>query len=88
MKLEALRGSHELLSVMAGPQTLGWPVRRPRCFSCGLNTETVTWIGPTGEALQKDFEAFFAAAVSVSADCFLAATDQEVHDEQCRLAKI
>ena len=75
-----------MLSIVAGPQTLGWPVRRPRCFGCGLNRATLAWTGPPQAQIQKNFDSFFAAAVEVSADCFLVASPEEVLQEQRRLA--
>ena len=86
-KMSSLNETHELLTILAGPQTIGWPVRRPRCFSAGLNRSTLVWTGPTAQKdLQHDFEQFYAATTRASGDVFLVAPREEVYEEQCRMA--
>ena len=84
-----LAETHEVLSITACPQMLGWPVRRTRVFSAGVNRSSMVWLGPTDpDELQRHFESFFKCTMNVTADCFLVASDSEIHAEQRRLAKL
>ena len=84
---QPLSSTHEVFSIEASPLLIGWPVRRSRLFSTGLNKTSVLWVGPDQEHLQEDFERFFAASLEATADVFLAALDSEVYEEKQRLAK-
>eukprot|EP00969_Alexandrium_andersonii_P193482 8545417-Alexandrium_andersonii.AAC.1 len=46
---------HKVLSVNVGPEDLGWPVNRRRKLSVGYNPETLIWMGPNQDNIQRDF---------------------------------
>ena len=66
---------------------IGWPVRRRRNLTFGVNKCTLAWLGPSPDCVQADFEAFFQASLNSTADVFLVASASEVYDEQRRLAE-
>lgn len=66
---------------------LGWPVRRKRAFSCGLNLKTCAWLGPTDpEKLADDFLSFFQEQVVCDGNVFLQSGLEEVNAEIIRMA--
>ena len=85
---EPLDKSHTVISVAAGPELLGWPVRRNRTLSAGISKATATWLGPVGADLQADFEEFFSCALQLTGDVFLVAKDEEIIEEQNKLASL
>ncbi|CAJ1412420.1 unnamed protein product, partial [Effrenium voratum] len=85
---EPLQPTHTVISVVVGPDSLGWPVRRKRVFCCGLSNATVAWLGPPEDQVQADFYKFFQATLQLTGDVFLLASPEEVYAEQTRLAKL
>ena len=67
---------------------LGWPVRRTRMFSAGLNRNKIAWLGPeSSEDLLEDFMSFFAASVEVDGGVFLISSEEDVLAEEKRMAR-
>ena len=87
VKLQPLAETHEILSIVADPLKLGWPIRRTRKFNASINRAKLVWVGPTDDQqLQSDFEDFFMTTLEADAGVFLVASDVEVPQEQCHLA--
>ena len=47
-----LSATHHIISLEIRADALGWPVRRTRCFTAGLNKRLVAWAGPTDVAAE------------------------------------
>jgi len=65
----------KLITIYAGPEDLGWPVRRPSVWNILLNPESVIWLG--GSRPQLAFDSFFKRTCLVDGDILCQATDQE-----------
>jgi hypothetical protein len=78
-------GKHcAVISVVHGPEVMGWPVNRSRLLASGLRRETLVWLGPLdGEAIGQHFQEFVRRRAVVDASIF-AGTDSEDHVEQER----
>ncbi|CAE7244378.1 unnamed protein product [Symbiodinium sp. CCMP2592] len=85
-KLGFLDETHELLSVKLDPMMLGWPVRRTRLFTVGLNKRTMAWLGPDQDDVAADFLRFYGVDLKLTADVFLVATDDEVAEAKSTMA--
>ncbi|CAE7827714.1 unnamed protein product, partial [Symbiodinium necroappetens] len=85
-KLGFLEETHELRSITVSPLMLGWPVRRSRLFTCGLNKQSLAWVGPEPEDVQEDFLKFFGVDLQATGDVFLVAEADEVRDVQSKMA--
>lgn len=81
-----LQSTHHVLSLVLEPSTLGWPVRRKRRFSAGLNLKTMAWLGPGPDDLMDDFKKFFAATVQVDGDVFLIASKEAIAAQEAHMA--
>lgn len=67
---------------------LGWPVRRRRMFSAGINKATMAWLGPdNAEDLLSDFLAFFQAELQTDGGVFLVASLEERRAEEMKMAR-
>ena len=42
---QVLHRTHEVISIVCGPEHLGWPVKRPRMLCMGINREHFRWVG-------------------------------------------
>ncbi len=75
--------------VKFGPDTLGFPSRRPRVMSFAMSRNKLVWLAPATPAeIQADFEEFFARAVVLDGDSYLAASQELVQNMYtARLAK-
>ena len=83
-----LEDTHQVLSLILSPSMLGWPVRRTRMFSAGLNRNKIAWLGPeSSEDLLEDFMSFFAASVEVDGGVFLISSEEDVLAEEKRMAR-
>ena len=65
---------------------LGWPVRRTRLFTVGLNKRTMAWLGPDQDDVAADFLRFYGVDLNLTADVFLVATDNEVEEAKSMMA--
>jgi hypothetical protein len=80
--------SHKVVSVLAGPLLMGYPVRRRRCLAAGLSLRTVVWFGPESKAeVQKSFVDFVGRSLKVTGDAFLVASPAEVAAEMKLMAQ-
>ena len=79
---EPLQDSHEVFSVNVNPIDYGWPVRRPRVFSAGVNKETMVWIGSADPA--AEFKEIFQTDLTCDGGVFLFADVAEVHADLSR----
>eukprot|EP00435_Cladocopium_sp_Y103_P075920 s7_g69.t1 len=90
-KLEKpLSDTHLILSAILEPSLLGWPVRRKRMFSAGLNRAQVAWVGPdpeNGDEILEDFLQFFQASMKVDGGIFLVCNDEDVRAEEKKMAR-
>ena len=76
--------THDVHVVRASPVEMGFPIRRRRTFTIGINRETMIWTGPIDPAkVQQDFEAFFTRTVEMSGDCFFCAKGQDIETFLC-----
>ena len=75
-----LSETHEVVSLHICSSQLGFPVRRGRMMSSGLNRQTMIWVGPTNQHdLELQFLEFFAQTCELSGDVFFQADPAEVH---------
>ena len=42
---KVLHRTHEVITIIFGPEHLGWPVKRPRMLCMGINREHFRWVG-------------------------------------------
>ena len=69
---DKLQRQHVVVSLLAGPETLGWPVQRLRLFAAAINLERLVWCGPLEpETILEDFLAIFGARTVVNGDVFV-----------------
>jgi hypothetical protein len=64
---------------------MGWPIRRRRAFAFGLNKQVMAWTGPQNYA--ADFIEFFHTTMELDAAIFEIASNEQLYDEQRRMAK-
>ena len=86
---EPTRKTHRVVMVKTGPELQGWPTRRYRSFTAGLNLRTVQWMGPdTDSEIQKEFEQIFGCSCELSGDVFALANDDEILAEVNRRLRL
>jgi len=79
MQREKLADTHHVVIVRFGPQEMGFPIRRRRTFTSGLNRETLVWIGPTDPGdVQREFDELFTRTVELTGDAFFVADEADV----------
>lgn len=83
-KLKLLESSHLLLHIVTGPEYLGWPTKRSRCFFAGLNLRTVTWLGEENYA--KVFMDKYYRMTMMTGDALLIAPDEMMWSYHSHLA--
>ena len=84
LQKDFLSKTHDVHVVRASPVEMGFPIRRRRTFTIGINRETMIWTGPTDPAkVQHDFEALFTRTVEMSGDCFFCAKGQDIETFLC-----
>lgn len=77
-----LAKSHIVLFIKVGPQHLGRPIARTRCFSVGLSRSKFVWLGPAEDKdIQADFNNAFGRSMEVDGDYFFLAGDEVVEEE-------
>ena len=65
--------------IQASPDLLGFPVRRPRMFSAGINRAEYLWCGPsTPQEVQAEWNAIFGRLCTLTGDAFFCAPVPEV----------
>ena len=68
------------MSVTICPTALGFPMRRKRVFTFGIEKSKWVWVGPTDPPdVQAEFEALFGAQCELPGDIFLQAQEEDVH---------
>lgn len=76
---DQLYGISVVKHLIAGPSSIGFPVRRVRTFAAACNLKTVVWVGPqTTEGIHAEFHALFGRACDVNGDIFMCAREEEV----------
>jgi hypothetical protein len=78
--------SHHVMSVVWGPEMMGWPIRRTRRLCVGLNRLTMVYVGPTNYA--EEFMALFACDMKLTGDVFLLASPEQLDAEARRRADL
>jgi hypothetical protein len=81
-----LSATHSIMSVSVKPEHFGWPVRRPRVFTAGLNRKTMIWVG--GSDPSAEFASLFHCNNKLDGSVFLNATDDQVLDEVKRRSRL
>lgn len=81
--VEALSSTHDVLFMRIGPDDLGFPVRRPRSYSFGINRATCRWVGPAD--YETDFKERFFRSLQCEGDVFFCApVNIAANDLRCR----
>ena len=79
MQREKFADTHHTVIVRFGPHEMGFPIRRRRTFTAGLNKETLVWIGPTEPCdVQREFDELFTRTVELTGDAFFVADQDDV----------
>jgi hypothetical protein len=82
-----LASTHHVVSLLIGPQLVGYPIYRLRGYAVGINRAKWVWVGPcTPVAVQSDFEVKFHRPVTVRGGAFLSASAVEVREFGSELA--
>jgi hypothetical protein len=83
--LTPLSATHDLLWIHTGPEFMGWPCKRTRMFCCGVNKETMRYVGPA------DYRAAFAdrfyCMTQLSGDELFCSPELDVHKYYVDLAR-
>eukprot|EP00971_Amphidinium_carterae_P021970 433386-Amphidinium_carterae.1 len=84
---EGLGEDFELIVVHASPEHMGFPVRRSRTFSAGLNRRTVRWLGPTcPEDVEKLFATMFHVHLQLGGEEYFVAEKVEITEWLSKVA--
>lgn len=84
LQTQRLGDTHEIHIVRVSPQDLGFPIRRRRSFTFGLNKTTMVWTGPKDDAeTQARFLSMFRRTVEMSGDCFFYAQWEDIESSLC-----
>jgi len=63
--------SSEVVSLVFGPEDMGWPVMRRRLCASAIRRDSLVWVGPLEPAAVKShFMSFFARRVAADGDVF------------------
>lgn len=84
-KLKALSATHLLVHIVTGPEYLGWPTKRLRCFFAGLNLRTVAWSG--GDNYATTFANKYYRMTSLTGDSLLVAPDEVLWPHYAQVAR-
>ena len=75
-----LAKTHDVKIFRLCPRDIGFPMRRRRTFTVGINFETLVWVGkPTHLAAQQDFLELLGRTVEVTGDVYFYAGQEEVN---------
>ena len=77
-QVAALEDSHQVMHIHICPTQLGFPMKRSRMFSFGLNKSKWVWVGAPADEVQAHFESFFGARCELAGDVYLQAEHEEV----------
>lgn len=83
---EPMSQTHLVLHVAFGPELGGYPARRMRGLSAGLNLRTMHWHGPDPDQVQAHFELFFRRARHGNSDDWLCAPLEDINLDILRRA--
>ena len=72
---------HNMLSIVVGPEDLGWPVLRKRKLTVGYNPKTLIWMGPHQDHIQRDFMMKFHRGRACDGDVFYQDSDGHIREE-------
>ena len=70
--VEQLSSTHKVVTLICGPDALGYPLRRRRQLSIGLRKSSLVWVGPNSqEEITKQFWGLFCRQVVLDGDAYL-----------------
>ena len=79
MQGKHLQDTHTVIHIVFGPEDWGYPARRRRSYSVGLNNATMVWVGPSeATAVQKEFDMMFKRTCEMTGDDLLLASNADV----------
>ena len=52
--IKGMSPAYIVITVVTGPEDLGWPARRRRRFSCAIRLASLVWLGPLDDASYQD----------------------------------
>ena len=77
---QELQNTHHVHHVTVCPTSFGFPMRRKRTFSFGLQKAKWAWIGPSRQQdIQQEFEDLFGKELTLPGDVYLQAGEEDVH---------
>jgi hypothetical protein len=82
-----LSATHHIVSILSGPELLGYPHYRLRSFAAGISKANYVWVGPkSDQAIQADYTSKFRQDVQCSAAAYLIASEDEILSHSRKLA--
>ena len=70
--------THTLVSLVVGPEGVGYPLRRSRCLAAGIANHSYVWVGPPQESIHQDFMDIFGCDLQLTGDVYFVADDNDV----------
>eukprot|EP00971_Amphidinium_carterae_P323184 6422726-Amphidinium_carterae.2 len=75
---EPLQDSHHTVSIVTGPEQMGWPHRRTRKLAACISKKTCFWTGPVTDAeVAEDFRSRFNRGVVLAGSAFFMASEED-----------
>lgn len=87
-RYDACLGSKaKMVSLLTGPELMGWPCRRMRKLTAIINKKSLVWMGPDSEeGVERDFKERFYRGVVLDGSAFFCADNRERFAEYSALA--
>jgi hypothetical protein len=74
--LFGLGSKYRIVGLKLSPHLMGYPLLRMRFYGCGINQDSIVWVGPTDDdGCEKEFMEIFGAITALEADVFVNADD-------------
>lgn len=81
-----LAETHHTVYAKLGPDLLGFPQRRTRCFAACINRARLVWVGPHPTDVREDFLKHFGRTLRVTGDAFFVASAEEISEALHQMA--
>ena len=78
-QVDPLAATHDVKHVVVCPTELGFPMRRRRVFTVGIDRARWVWTGPSSaEEVQEDFLNVFGKSLEISGDVYACAPAEDI----------
>jgi hypothetical protein len=79
LQVDKFSETHCVVVLRTCPSQMGFPIRRRRRYTAGLNKQTCIWVGPsTQEDVNLEFQALFHRTLELTGDTFFVADEGQV----------